>query len=238
EEAFAMAEEHFGTWRVVTAMPEYKMPEVPAPSGTQIYLVDRAGDQAQIRVAQALPKFSRKDSRYFATRVVNQYFGGSFGARLNKTIRVDKGLTYGAGGGVSANRFGGQLYISTFSKNPTAAETVQTILDEVNRLMKEPASAEELSMAQRFLAGNFAISRETPLSIVGDLWLVKSQDLPENYLDKYLAGIANTTSQEAFEAANGLVDPAHLTIVVVGPASELKEGLEKIAPVTVIPENG
>ena len=52
KKAFSLALEAFADWTAEGAAPELSVPEVPASRPTHIYLVDKAGDQAQIRIAQ------------------------------------------------------------------------------------------------------------------------------------------------------------------------------------------
>jgi hypothetical protein len=53
--------------------------------------------QSEIRIGQIVP-VSRKDQDYPAVRLLSQAFGESFGARLNRVLRIEMGLTYGARG--------------------------------------------------------------------------------------------------------------------------------------------
>ena len=167
-------------------------------------------------------------------RVLSDVFGGGFNSRLNDTIRVKKGLTYGAGGGFSADRFAGRFVVSTFSKNATVAETVKTILEEVDRLEKEAPSEQEEAFSKSYLLGRFAGSRETPQDLVGELWSLEYEGLPETWTQGYLDAIAKVDSAQMNAAAKRLVHEKELVIVVVGPAKTLRKGLEKIAPVEVI----
>lgn len=230
-----LAEKYFGEWKVDGEKPSVALPELPEKSATRIYLVDRPGSvQSQIRVGQR--GITRKDPDYFPTVVLSQIFGGSFGSRLNKAIRVEKGLTYGARGGWRANRFAGSLSISTFTKNPTTAETLKMILSEVDRLEDSKPESSELDIARSYILGSFAGNRETPGQIVGDLWLIRYADLPKDYLMQYLNGVRNTTEEALQRVANRLIDKDKLTIVVVGEAEAIKADLEKIAPVTIVNE--
>ena len=160
--------------------------------------------------------------------------GGGFGSRLNTSIRVEKGLTYAVFGGFWAQRFAGSFYVTTFSKNATVAEAIQGILVEMDSMKTKAPTDEELNLSKSYLAGNFVISRETPQSIVSDLWMIETQNLSPGYLRNYLAGIGATTSQDVQNSAKELMNADELVIVVVGPAQDLKDGLEKIAPVTVV----
>lgn len=230
-----VAEQYFGDWKAEGERPAPKLAELPEPTATHIYLVDRPGSvQSQIRVGQR--GITRNDPDYFTTTVLSQIFGGSFGSRLNKAIRVEKGLTYGARGGWSAQRFAGSFTCATFTKNPSTAEALNVILREIDRIEASPAEAAEVDVARSYLVGSFAGNRETPGQVVGDLWLIEYAGLPKDYLSRYLSGVKKSDADEVLRVAGRLIDRDKLTIVVVGEASAVKADLEKIAPVTVIGE--
>jgi len=231
-EAKQLARRSFGDWRAESPLEMPALPDVPAPSATHIYLVDKPGAQSQIRVAQR--GFTRQHEDYFASRLVSGYFGGAFSSRLNETIRVQKGLTYGAGGGFAASRFDGSFRVSTFSKTATTAEAVRAILDEIDRLRNEPPSSEELEKTRSYILGSFAGDRETPQAVAEDIWQIELEDLPADYFERLLETVKRTTAEQCAALAQKHVKPDELVIVVVGPAEALRPELEKIGPVTVV----
>jgi len=227
------AERYFADWKAEGEKPTTKLASIPQPSTTQIFLVDRPGSvQSQIRLGSL--GITRTDPDYFPTVVLSQIFGGSFSSRLNKAIRVEKGLTYGARGGWSAQRFAGSMTISTFTKNPSTAETLKVILGEVERMKASPPEVEEVDSAKSYLVGSFAGNRETPGAVVGDLWLIEYAGLPKDYLSRFLSGVKSTTPQTIHRVAQRLIEENKLSIVVVGESDAVQADLEKIAPVTVI----
>ncbi|HVP11920.1 MAG TPA: pitrilysin family protein [Phycisphaerae bacterium] len=233
EKAFKLIEDHLGSWKVEGKFEAPVLPPVPAKQKTHIYIVDRPGSvQSQIRVGHQ--GITRKDADYFVSRVLGNVFGGSFGSRLNKAIRVEKGLTYGAGGGFSPQRFGGTFRASTFTKTPSTAEAVRVILNEIDKIRSAPPSAEELSDTQAYITGSFPGDRETPMAVVGDLWMIETQGLPKDHFHQFLAAVKTATAEDVTASAKRLMDPDHLIIVVVGEAEKIKADLEKLAPVTVI----
>ncbi len=229
--ALAVAKEHFGDWQASSPAPVVETAEPPPHSDTQIVIVDHPGKQTQIRVGQLA--FTRADPDYFVSRVVNSYFGGAFSSRLNETIRVKKGLTYGASGGFSADRFAGSFEISTFSKNESAVEAVKAILAEIQRLQTEPPSEKEITTTKSYYVGSFPAQRETPQQVAGDLWFVESNDLPSDYFEQLLKGVSAASAEQCLQVAKNRIDANKLIIVLVGPAKELEEGLKEIGPVTV-----
>ncbi len=232
DEAVRLAKASFGSWKANGPNPEVQLPAFPNPEPTHIYLVDKPGDQSQIRIAQR--GITVKDPRYFTSRVVNGYFGGAFGSRLNDTLRVKKGLTYGAGGGFATQRMAGEFGVRTFSKVETTPDAVQSAIDEIKRLQQEPPSPKELDQTKAYIVASFPGERETPGALADDLWFLQSEGLPDGHFSALLKAVEATTPEACTQLAATAVDPAKLIIVVVGPANELKPKLEAIAPVTVI----
>jgi zinc protease len=237
KEAFALAEKHLGGWTAEGDAPAPSVPGLPDPEGTRIVLIDRPGAvQSQIAVGEI--SVTRTDPRFHASRVYSQIFGGAFESRLNKTIRVERGLTYGAFGGIRPFRFAGQFFGQTFTKTETTAETVQAVLDVINGMRTSPPSAEELTTAKSYLAGNFPSQLETPQDTVAYAWIIEYSRLPEDYLNQALQGYKNTTLEDVAHVASEVIDTDALTIVVVGEAADIRAGLEAIAPVTVVAAPG
>jgi len=231
--AFTLAKAYFGGWKNETPEPKVSIPDVPEGRDTQIYVVDRPGSvQSQIRVGHV--GITRRDEGYYSSRVLSQIFGGSFSSRLNKAIRVEKGLTYGARGGLYPNRFAGSFRVSTFTKTPKTAEAVQIILDEIERIRTTDPEAAEVDTAKAYLVGSFAGNRETPQATVSDLWMIEHDGLPADYLTRYLDGIKKTTRETVLQDAKRFMSEDKLIVVVVGEAEKIKGDLEKIAPVTIV----
>lgn len=233
--AGTLAKKYLENWQTNQPLPQVEVAPLPSFSPTQIYLVDNAGIQSQIRVGHL--GFTHKDPSYFPSRVVSGYFGGAFNSRLNETIRVKRGLTYGAGGGFSAQKMAGVFQISTFSKNESTAEAVSAILEEINRLQVEAPSEKELNDTVSFVTGSYPATRETSQQVAAQLWQELVYNLPSGYAKRLLKGVASTTAEQCMQVVKDKVRPQNLVIVVVGPAAELQEKLAEIAPVVVVGSN-
>jgi zinc protease len=233
QQGFELASKYFGDWKVDGPAPVPAPPETPQRQPTSITLLNKPGSvQSEIRVAQI--GVTRAHPDFQTARVITQIFGGSFGSRLNESLRVQKGLTYGANGGFSASKFAGLFTISTFSKNESTSDAVRATVEEVRNLHSIPPTDEELALSKGFLVGSFAGDRETPQATIGDLWLIESNNLPNDYLQQALAGVSKAEIADVSRVAMSLVDPTKLTIVIVGDAKRVQDGLNGLAPTTVI----
>jgi predicted Zn-dependent peptidase len=234
ESVFTIAEKHLGKWKARGAAPDVKLADIPKPDKLRIYLVDKPGAvQSQIRVGQA--SITRNDPRYHLARFFTQIYGGAFDSRLNRVIRVERGLTYGAGGGFRPGRFMGQFISSTFTKTETTADTVQALLDVVKSMRTEPPTDDEMESARAYLTGSFPGDLETPQQAADFQWIIDSYGLPKDYLRQAMDAYKRAGRDDVRHIAEDVIDLDRLIIVVAGDAGKTKEGLKKIAPVTVIP---
>ena len=234
QKALALTQKYFGGWKNDTQMAEVKLPDFPKERKTQIYLVDYPGS-AQVQIRAGCRSITRKDQPdYFISRVVSNYFGISFNSWVNETLREQKGLTYAAFANYTAQRQSGYFEVNTFTKNQSAAQTIQCILDLLVRLDKEKPSDEELDTSKSYIAGSFIRRHETPQQVADDLWLLESENLDKDYYDKLLQTVQNTSAEDCVKLANKTIQPEKVVIVVVGDAAKIKPDLEKIAPLTVV----
>ncbi len=233
KQAFELAKKTFGSWQASVPRPERNLPQLERIGPMHIYLVDKPGStQSQIRLGHR--GITRHDDGYFVSRLVSNYFGWGFDSRLNKSIRVAKGLTYGVWGSYVAQRFAGEFKVGTFSKTESTAQTVRAVIDEIKRLKADAPNNAELENSRSYILGSFVRGRETPQQIAGDLWLIESQQLGSDYLERLLEGVANAGTDDCNRLITDTIDTQNLLIVVLGDAGKLKEQLGKIAPVTVI----
>jgi len=234
KQAFELAEKTFGNWGAGGIQRQITLPEISEPNSTHIWLVDRPGSvQSEIRVGQ-LGITRSQQPEYFVSRIVSNYFGWGLDSRLNENLRIKKGLTYGAFGSYIANRFAGEFKVDTFSKTEKTAEAVKAVLDEIERLKLEGPSKKELNDRKSYMMGTFVVNGETPQQIANHLWLIESQQLGDDYLDRLLAEVAKTQTGDCLRLVENTIDISKMVIVVVGDAVKLKADLEKIAPVTVV----
>ncbi|MBN2309689.1 MAG: insulinase family protein [Candidatus Hydrogenedentes bacterium] len=236
--AFRLAAAHLGAWQPDGPRPEPELPPVPPRAGTHIYIVDRPGAvQSQIRIGQT--SITRSHPDYHVSRVYSHVLGSGFNSRLNRTVRVEKGLTYAAWGFIRPQQHSGELLCSTFTKTETTAEAVQAVLDVIRGMAEEPPNGDELDAAKSYLVGSFPGQLETPADAMAYAWLIDYNGLPDDYLLRAAEAYRAATQDDIQRVARDAVDPGRLAIIVVGDAAVIRAGLEGIAFVTVLdnPDN-
>ena len=233
EQAVALAERWFGDWERKTQPVESA--EVPEREALRILLVDRPGAiQSEIRIGQVVPLL-RQDRDYAAARMLSEVFGGSFSSRLNRVLRIEKGLTYGVRGYFDVDAGGAALKIGTFTRTDKTVEAIEAILAEVDRLQAGSMTKDEIGEARDSLIGRFQMALETPAQVASSWWYLTVWGLPERWYTDYQRSIADINDPVRVDvAANRLLDRSRLTIVVVGDRSQIEAELSRIAPVQVV----
>ena len=144
-------------------MPTSTATDPPDPT-RRIVVVDRPGAvQTEIRVGQLAIRRDHQD--YMPLNLAVKILGGEGGNRLQGVLRSDRGLTYGASAEMDAFQRSGAIVADTDTRTETTVEALRLTVDEFIRLQQEAVSERELDSAQAFLAGNFALTIETPDAI-------------------------------------------------------------------------
>jgi zinc protease len=229
-------ERSFGDWKKGD-VPKAEIPQAPAQSAKKISLIDRPGSVQTVLQLGNLG-ITRTDPDYFKLLVMDKVVGGGPAARLFMNLREDKGYTYGA-----YSFFGGSMYRGTWQASSEVRTNVsdgamKEFMYELNRIRTEKVPTEELENAKRSLIGSFALSLEQPQGLLQNIVTQKLYNLPADYWDTYPQKVAAITADDVQQVAQKYVDLAHLQIVAVGDAAQIKDVLAKYGDVQIYDSEG
>lgn len=228
EVGFALAEQAFGDWARPAEPPSKPAAGRLVPGG-RVIVVDLPGSgQAAVTVGAA--SIARLDPAYYRAEVANGVLGGGYSARLNAEIRVKRGLSYGAGSILEARRGEGVFEASVQTKNESADEVAGLLLEQIQRLGAEPASAEELAARKASLIGEFGRTADTGGGLAGLLTQDAIYGIDLDEIGRYAARIEGVDAGQARAAAHELADPSRLDVVVVGDAKLFLDALRRRFP--------
>jgi predicted Zn-dependent peptidase len=207
--------------------------KLPAPStasaSTKIYLVDKA-DAPQSSIRVGLIGIQRTNPDYFPVTVMNMIFGGGF-YRLDLNLREGKGWTYGARSSFDSRKTPGPFSAGGEFVAPHTADSVSEILKELDSIRDTDVTDAELARAKDQITKSFPARFATRASVAAQLAELAVFGLPDSYLTAYTTKIAAVTKDDVRRVARKYLDPAHLSIVVVGDEKSLHDPLAKLAPV-------
>lgn len=193
-----------------------------------VELVDRPG-AAQSTILLGLPVPGPATPRFTGLSVANALLGGSLMSRLDQNLREEKGWTYGASSRITP--FGNGVASFTISVDVNAPDTAPAlgeIFREIERLRTEPAPVDELTSIQNYRSGLFVIGASSRAGLLAQLAFLELQGLPDEWLTNYVARIHAVTPPEVRAAAADYLDPAAMTLVVVGDMQKLKAAIEAL----------
>lgn len=233
KDATQLAQKLFGDWKPGNVT--YIAAPVTAAPKPRVIVVDLP-EAGQAGVVVARPGIARNDKDFYAAQVANATLGVGFTSRLNREIRIKRGLAYGAGSSVDARRAPGIVTASTQTKNPSAPEVVKLIAEEMTKLGAAPVPATELDSRKAVLIGGFGRRIERTDGIAGALADYVADGVPLGTLQSYIPSIQGVDPAAVQAAAKRVLDPASASIVVVGDAKTFVDELRKTYPqLEVIP---
>jgi zinc protease len=224
-EARALIDATLGAWKKAnTPVPETVDPKDPGPPA--VHFIARPGS-VQTNLFVAAPGITRTHRDYDVLSVMNKIIGGGPTGRLFLNLREEKSYTYGAYSGLSAGMYRGIWSASTDVRTDVTDPALTDLLAEVTRMREEKVPAEEFETQKRSMVASFALSLESPQSIMSyhlTRWRYK---LPMDYWDRQPQRIMAVTADQVQAAAREYLDPAKLQIVAVGDAATIAEVLAK-----------
>ena len=200
----------------------------PERQPTTIYLVDKPG-AAQSVISAGQLGVSRLHADYMPLVVMNMAFGGQFTARLNMNLREDKGYTYGYRSGfdwrLTRSRFTAGGSVQTAVTKEALIETLREFRD---LHAERPLGEDEFEKARLGLIRGFPPTFETPGHILGRVLDLVHYGLPDDYYRGQVERLQAVTLADARRVAAEHVDPAALSIVVVGDRTAIEVDLKEL----------
>lgn len=241
-EARRLATAKLGRWRPparpLMAPAAASVTQPPRPA-TRVVLVNKPG-AAQSVVAIGAPGVPRLSEDYAAITLMNTILGGSFSARLNDILREQKGYTYGAFSNYAWQPVTGPFTASAQVRTNVTDSSLVIFFDEFRHIRDSAVTEAELDRARAYLAlgalGDFETTRDVAAQLAG----LNLFGLPLATIPNDIAAINRLTAADVQRAARRYLDPAHLTVVVVGDIAAIRPGIEalQLGPVEVKDYNG
>jgi predicted Zn-dependent peptidase len=209
-------EQHFGSLPLHPLKGKAENIQHPvSPAVEKKYAVtnDPNGVQGAIRIARNFPNRHHPD--FQKVQVLNNIFGGHFGARLMLNIREDKGYTYGIYSYLLNQIRESALVISTEAGKEVSAATIDEVYKEMQLLREEPVEEDELQMTRNFMIGTILGDLDGPFHVAGRWKTLLLNNLDENYFYEGIRIMKTIGAKELQELANKYLRPEDFYELVV-----------------------
>ena len=222
-------EQAFGKWPVAGEKPS--TPAAPAqPAKAGWFMVEK--DVNQGRVSIGLPALDRYDPDWAATRVMNDILGGGgFTSRLVNRIRSDEGLAYSVNSRIEGGTYYAEPWRLVFqSKVRSVAYATEIAMIEIGKMRDSVVTAVELGASRNKFAESLPVQFETASAIAGGLAveeLTGRYDKDPTYFADYAKRLNAVTAADVQRVAKRLLDPAKMTVLMVGNTKDMLSGDDK-----------
>lgn len=227
----AILRQAFEAWPKGPAAPRPDLQFVTARPGFY-YAAKQDVNQSVIRMVTL--GIERNNPDYYAVSVMNEILGGGMSSRLFKSIRTQQGLAYSVGGGLgAAYDHPGIFALGVGTKTASTAQAIKSLDQQIQGLLKEPATAAELRRAKDSILNSFIFSIDTPEKVLNERMTYEFYGYPLDFLEQFRAGVDQVTLADVNRVAHKYVKPGTFAVLVVGN-SEADKLLSSLGPVKTL----
>lgn len=218
QEAKDLIQKNFGNWHP-KQIQEKQIPLPQGPKETISIKLDRKVAQANIILGHL--GIRRDNPDYYAIQVMNYILGGGgFSSRLVNDIRDKRGLVYSVNSAYVSREYSGYFQVELQTKNQSAADSVQLVVENMKRIRENTVSEKELEDAKAHLIESLPLKIETDKEVARNMALLEFYGLGLDYFDRYSGYIKSVGERDVLRVAREYLHPERFVLVIV---ADLKE---------------
>ncbi len=229
----AAIEKTFAAWpRAAADDPEPAFPEATEAQVGGVFLVSKPDvNQATIILGHLGVKRDPDDPDYPAAVVADSILGGGlFTSRLFNKVRTELGLAYGVGSFMRMPySYRGGIGLVCQTKSETTIQAIRALRTELDRMLAEKPSAEELAIAKDGLLQSLVFENDSREEIVSRALGHEYHRVPQDMLERFQKGLEKVTADDVLRVARKLFHPERLTTLVVGNDAKFDGDLASVA---------
>ena len=213
------------------SLPKDLTESVELPSGNRVLLVNK-DDSHETTFMIGGKGVAWNNPDLVKIDVVNTILGGRFTSWLNEELRINSGLTYGAGSNFRHYKYGGTFYAISFTATENTVKAIDLTIEVLNKLHKVGIDEKTLASAKNYMKGQFPPDYETAGELADLLTTMFFYGLNDSYINDFEKNIDAMTIEEANEIIAKYFPQDNLQFVLIGKASEIKDAVSKYGKIT------
>ena len=205
-------------------LPRVEM--VNTPSKPTVYFID-IPDAKQSAITVGTLTVPGTDPLLYQLNVANNRLGGGMEARLMRTLRLEKGYTYGAGSFLRSNKFQTPFYAYSQVRTNVTLESLEIFRDLITNY-SSTYFQEDLDVTKNKLIKSNALRFETLGSLINMLDNISKYNLPTNYISNEQDILTNMTVEDIQQLASTYLNGQNMIYVVAGDAKTQLELIKNL----------
>jgi zinc protease len=224
EEMVELIKTRLGGWREAEESERRYITHEPIVN-PGVYLVEKELPQPAVRLYHQIEVDRRAPKEdHAALEILNDILGGSgFRSRLMERLRSDEGLTYGIYSGISHQArpgIPGKLRISYQTKKESVAHSIDSVLEEVQKVIKEKVGEAEVQEQIESWRNRFIFRYTNDFYIVSRLMHSELDDRPYDFDRIVLEEVQKVTVKDVRRVAKKYLKPENLTVAIFGALTD------------------
>lgn len=199
---------------------------VQSPSKPKVFFID-IPDAKQSAISVGTLTIPGDDLELFKLNVVNNRLGGGMEARLMRTLRLEKGYTYGAGSFLRSNSFQTPFYAYSQVRSNVTLESLEIFKNIINNY-PQSYSDEDLETTKNKLIKSNALRFERLSSMINMLDTMSKFKFDDTYIQKEQKVLTSMKLDEAKILAKTWFDGQKMYYVIAGDAKTQLKRVTKL----------
>ncbi|MDR7122366.1 pitrilysin family protein [Rheinheimera soli] len=230
----AQLQKLFASWKNGAAAQQPDLTAaLPKAAKAKVLLVNKS-DAIETTFSLGGIAIKQDNPDYVGISVVNTVLGGRFTSWLNDELRVNSGLTYGAGSGFDRYSASGTFSIGSFTKTESTQAAVDLALKTYQRLWDKGIDQVTLDSAKAYVKGQFPPRFETNTALAGLLGDMYLYGFNQDFINSFQSKVDQLTVAESKRLINSYFPKDQLQFVLVGKAEAIKDIAKTYGEVTQV----
>lgn len=171
----------------------------------------------QANLVLGVEAYNRYDKKRFAARLLSIILGEGMSSRLFLQVRERRGLAYHVSAGIEPYVDSGYFAAFAGLKLEKVMEGLEVIKAELERMVSEKVSEEELKKAKEIMKGRMALRSESTNFLAEYFGIDFILDRKVESIDQYLKHYDNITVNEIQSVAQELFQKNRYNLQLIGP---------------------
>jgi len=196
------------------------------PSKSKVFFID-IPDSKQSAISVGTLTVPGGSPELFKLSVVNNRLGGGMEARLMRTLRLEKGYTYGAGSFLRENTFQTPFYAYSQVRSNVTLESLEIFRNIINGYAKSYNNEDLETTKNKLIKGN-ALRFERLASLINMLDTMSKYDYSNTYIQNEQEVLTSIGLDEARSIARLNFNANKMYFVIAGDAKTQLNRIEKL----------
>ena len=205
-------------------IPKIRIAKIPSKS--KVFFID-IPDSKQSAISVGTLTVPGGSPELFKLSVVNNRLGGGMEARLMRTLRLEKGYTYGAGSFLRENTFQTPFYAYSQVRSNVTLESLEIFRDIINGYAKSYNNEDLETTKNKLIKGN-ALRFERLGSLINMLDTMSKYDYSNTYIQNEQEVLTSIGLDEARSIARLNFNANKMYFVIAGDAKTQLNRIEKL----------